>query len=58
VPDNKFYIPVKSIINLKTGTAETEVMEVTEEQYMAFLDPFAEILAEGFVNELLKSKAG
>jgi hypothetical protein len=57
VPDGKFFIPVKSTINLKTGNSETETLEVTEEQYLDFLRPFAEIVAENFVNELVKIRA-
>lgn len=57
MPNEKFYIPIRSIINLKTGKAETEMMEVSEEQYIEFLKPIGEILAEDFFKKLVEQSA-
>lgn len=54
--EGKFYIPVRSTIDLNSGKSETEMLEVTEEQYLNFLRPLAEIVAEDFVNELIKAR--
>ena len=56
--DKKFFIPVKSQINLKTGNSETEYIEVTEEQYLDFLKPFTEVLVEGFIKGLVLKGEG
>jgi hypothetical protein len=51
---DKFYIPIRSNINLKTGESVREMMEVSENQYLEFLWPYAEILAKGFVKKLIE----
>lgn len=60
--NSKYCIPVRSMIyfNKKDGGNDkqnyTEMMEVSKEQYLDFLKPYAEILAENFVNKLIKNE--